>query len=305
MKRIVVKDMRKNGKENQMFQRKQREAKKEEVVKKAGKYNTKKKTQTLPKRRASSRLASVISNKKLEYTKKTVETVTVENSEDDDDDEAEVVERRSIKKNDAQRIKNVNEEEEEEEEVRERRSKNKHDGGSKEIVKNTRSLTRKGKDKKVVEEGGKGKIFVNGKKALLGNRKKEVVRKPKAANEFPSMKNRCSPIALLSIIHGLSKAQNNCVREMGFGALLQSKLMDVPMKMCYYVLERLDVEKMEVVVEKEVLNVNAESVHDMLGLPIGGTLFKDMPVVDEDDEDSCMFEWRQQYENTKHLRLKQ
>ncbi|KAL4562008.1 hypothetical protein LXL04_034196 [Taraxacum kok-saghyz] len=37
--------------------------------------------------------------------------------------------------------------------------------------------------------------------------KKGVVRKPKAANKFPYMKNRCSPIALLSIIHGLSKEQ--------------------------------------------------------------------------------------------------
>ncbi|KAL4573844.1 hypothetical protein LXL04_020664 [Taraxacum kok-saghyz] len=340
-------------------------SKKEEVVKKAGKYNTKKKTQRLPKRRASSRLASVISSKKPEYTKKTVETlvddyvivVTVENSEDDDEDEAKVVERRS-KKNDAQRIKNVNLqnspvtrskiqgvviEEEEEEEVRERMSKtNMMEVCSKEIVKNTRSSTRKCKDKKVVEEGGKGKISVKGKKVVVEfekpsrkkrqlydeddddfvaeagpsrkqkgkvqevkNPKKEVVRKPKAAFDFPSMKNRCSPIALLSIIHGLSKAQKNCVREMGFGTLLQSKLMDVPMKMRYYVLERLDVEKMEVVVEKGVFNVNAKSVHMMLGLPIGGTLFKDMSVVDEDDEDSCMFEWRKQYENTKELRLKQ
>jgi len=214
--------------------------------------------------------------------------------------------------------------------------------GSKEIVKNKRSCTRKGKEKNVVEDGGKGKISVKGKKVVVEfekpsrkkrqmcdedndefvdearpsrkqkgkvhevrNPKKEVVRKEKAANDFPSMKNRCSPISLLSIIHGLSKAQKNCVREMGLGTLLQSKLMDVPMKMCYYVLERLDVEKMEVVVEKGVLNVNAKSVHEMLGLPIGGTLFKDMPVVDEDDEDSCMFEWRKQYENTKDLRLKQ
>ena len=43
-------------------------------MKNAGKYNTKKKTQTLPKRRPSFRLVSVISNKKPEYTKKTVET---------------------------------------------------------------------------------------------------------------------------------------------------------------------------------------------------------------------------------------
>jgi hypothetical protein len=131
------------------------------------------------------------------------------------------------------------------------------------------------------------------------------VRKQKAANDFPSMKNRCSPIALLSIIHGLSKEQKNSIREMGFGTLLQSKLMDVPMKMCYYVLEKLDVEGMKVVVETGVLDVSAQSVNDMLGLHFGGMSFEEMDVVDEDDEESCMFEWKNQFENIKDLRLKQ
>ena len=39
--------------------------------------------------------------------------------------------------------------------------------GSRESVKNTRSSPRKGKDKKVVEEGGKGKISVRGKKVVV------------------------------------------------------------------------------------------------------------------------------------------
>ncbi|KAL4573357.1 hypothetical protein LXL04_020160 [Taraxacum kok-saghyz] len=227
-------------------------------------------------------------------------------------------------------------EEEEEEEVRERRSKNKHDGGSKENVKNKSSSSKKGKDKK---KEPKGKITFVGKRLVVdmekrsrkrlvdeddedvavdeagpsrkGKRqeakkpKKEAVRKQKAANDFPSMKNRCSPIALLSIIHGLSKEQKNSIREMGFGTLLQSKLMDVPMKMCYYVLEKLDVEGMKVVVETGVLDVSAQSVNDMLGLPFGGMSFEEMDVVDEDDEESCMFEWKNQFENIKDLRLKQ
>ncbi|KAL4564718.1 hypothetical protein LXL04_028786 [Taraxacum kok-saghyz] len=273
-------------------------SKKEEVVKKAGNYNTKKKTQTLPERRPSSTLAQRINKSNVQsspVTRSKRKKVIVEEEE---------------------------EEGEEEEEVRERRSKNKHDGGSRENVKNTRSSAMKGKDK-VVEEAAKGKISVRGKKVVVEfekpspstkqkgkgkevkKAKKEVIKKPKEETDFPSMKNKCSPIALISIIHGLSKDQKNCVRDMGLGTVLQSKLMDVPMKMCYYVLERLNVEKMVVVVEKGELKVNAESIHDMLGLPIGGTLFKDMPVVVEDDEDSCMFEWKNQYENTKDLRLKQ
>ena len=44
------------------------------VVKEAEKKDTKKKTQTLPKIRSSSRLASVISSKKPGSRKKTIET---------------------------------------------------------------------------------------------------------------------------------------------------------------------------------------------------------------------------------------
>ncbi|KAL4561673.1 hypothetical protein LXL04_033844 [Taraxacum kok-saghyz] len=106
----------------------------------------------------------------------------------------------------------------------------------------------------VVDEVGPSR---KGKRQEAKKPKKEAVRKPKAANDFSSMKNRCSPIALLSITHGLSKEQKNYICEMGFGTLLQSKLMDVPMKMCYYVLEKLDVEGMKVVLETGVLNVSA------------------------------------------------
>ncbi|KAL4557187.1 hypothetical protein LXL04_035359 [Taraxacum kok-saghyz] len=299
------------------------EGSKNEEVKKAAKHNSKKKYQPLQKRRSSSRLASVMSNKKPESTKNVqnspvtrskAKVVVIEEEEEEED------------------------EEEEEEEERERRSKNKHDGGSKENVKNKSSSSKKGKDKK---EEPKGKITFMGKRVVVemekrsrkrlvdeddedvvvdeagpsrkqkGKRqeakkpKKEVVRKPKAANDFLSMKNRCSPIALLSIIHGLSKEQKKSIREMGFGTLLQSKLMDVPMKMCYYVLKKLDVEGIKVVLETGVLDVSAQSVYDMLGLPLGGMSFEDMEAVDEDDEESCMFEWKHQFENIKDLRLKQ
>ncbi|KAL4580134.1 hypothetical protein LXL04_016315 [Taraxacum kok-saghyz] len=252
---------------------------------KEAKNNSKKKSKPLQKRRYSSRLASVISKKTVEnspVTRSQAKGVVIEVEEDEEDEE---------------------DEEEKEEEVRERRSKNKHDGGSKENVKNKSSSSKKGKDKK---KEPKGKITFVGKRVVVemekrsrkrlvdeddedvvvdeagpsrkGKRqeakkpKKEAVRKQKAANDFPSMKNRCSPIFVLSIIHGLSKEQKNSIWEIGFGTLLQSKLMDVPMKMCYYVLEKLDVEGMKVVVETGVLDVSAQSVNDMLGLPFGGII---------------------------------
>ncbi|KAL4579723.1 hypothetical protein LXL04_015886 [Taraxacum kok-saghyz] len=292
---------------------------------------------------SSSRLPSVISSKKPESRKKTIEIVIVETSEDDKE-EVEVVERRSKKKNNADRIKNVNvqnspvprskkkqvdveeeeEEEEEEVDVKERRSKKKHDAGLKrknpvveeeevEVqesvkLKNTRSSPKKAKDNKVVEEGSKAKISISEKKVVVEIEKPSRKKRQLLDEEDDDFVD----------VPGVSRIQKgkgkevkkevgakDCVREMRFGTLLQSKLMDVPMKMCYYVLERLDVEKVKVVVENGMLNVSAQSVHDMLGLPLGGMSFKDMALVDEGDEESCMFEWKAQFENIKDLRLKQ
>ncbi|KAL4589589.1 hypothetical protein LXL04_002497 [Taraxacum kok-saghyz] len=300
-------------------------SKKDEVVKKAAKNNSKKKSQPLQKRRYSSMLASVISKKTVQnspVTRSQAKGVVIEvedeeeDEEEEDEEEEEVRERRSKNKHDGGSKENVknksssskkgkdkkeepkgkhdggkrvveeeNEEEDEEEEVRERRSKNKHDGGSKENMekRSRKRLVDEDDEDVVVDEVGPSR---KGKRQEAKKPKKEAVRKTKAANDFPSMKNRCSPIALLSIIHGLSKDQKNSIRDMGFGTLLQSKLMDVPMKMCYYVLEKLDVEGMKVVLETGVLDVSVQSVYDRLGLPLGGMSFEEMEAVDEDDKES-------------------
>ncbi|CAH1445325.1 unnamed protein product [Lactuca virosa] len=43
----------------------------------------------------------------------------------------------------------------------------------------------------------------------------------------------------------------------------------------------------------------------MLGLPSGGSLLSNMDYISENNEESCMFEWKKQYENIDKLRLKQ
>ncbi|KAL4574063.1 hypothetical protein LXL04_020885 [Taraxacum kok-saghyz] len=75
--------------------------------------------------------------------------------------------------------------------------------------------------------------------------------------------------------------------------------------MCFYVLENLDVKNLKVEFENGHLVVSAQSVHDMLGLPLGGESFEEMFIVDEDNEESCMFESKKQFSNIKDLRLKQ
>nr|KAJ0204525.1 hypothetical protein LSAT_V11C500235780 [Lactuca sativa] len=106
--------------------------------------------------------------------------------------------------------------------------------------------------------------------------------------EFYSMKNRCSLDALLSIILGMSKEQKESVRSMGFGALLKMKITNISLKPGFYVLQKFDSERMVIDIEGKELKVTAESVHDMLGIPIGGAKLTELDQWLKDDTNSII-----------------
>ncbi|CAH1440368.1 unnamed protein product [Lactuca virosa] len=196
--------------------------------------------------------------------------------------------------------------------------------------------TRSKKSKKEVNEQPKENLTVKGKKLVLdkiktiskihelsdeddsdfksrpGSSKKpkreaKVVNKEKKVEavikEFPSLKNRCSLGSSLGVIQGLSKEHKECVRDMGFRSLLLIKMIDVPLKIIYYVLDHFNFESSKVEFENCQVSIDSKFVHEMLGLPFGGTLLSKMDSISEHDEESCMFEWKKRYENTDKLLL--
>ncbi|CAH1427284.1 unnamed protein product [Lactuca virosa] len=139
-------------------------------------------------------------------------------------------------------------------------------------------------------------------------RETKVLKKHKKAvviKKFPSLKNRCSPGSLLGVIQGLNREQKDCVRAMGFGSLLGMKMIDVPLKIVYYVLDHFNFESLKVEFDNCEVSVDSKSVQEMLGLPSGGSLLSNMDYISENNEESCMFELKKQYENIDKLRLKQ
>ncbi|CAI9285377.1 unnamed protein product [Lactuca saligna] len=115
------------------------------------------------------------------------------------------------------------------------------------------------------------------------------------------MKNRCSPEALLSIILGMSKEQKEFVRSMGFGAFLKMKITDIPLKLGFYVLQKFDSERMVIDIEGKELKVTTEFIHDMLGIPIGGTKLTQLDQWPKDD--TSYDEWKQQFKKDSIIRL--
>ncbi|KAI3810216.1 hypothetical protein L1987_19827 [Smallanthus sonchifolius] len=68
----------------------------------------------------------------------------------------------------------------------------------------------------------------------------------------------------------LSKKQRDAVRSMGFGKLLSLKVDGIPAKLGHYVVDKFDPERMEINLGNVQINVDNESVHQLLGIPNGG-----------------------------------
>nr|KAJ0216445.1 hypothetical protein LSAT_V11C300134480 [Lactuca sativa] len=88
---------------------------------------------------------------------------------------------------------------------------------------------------------------------------------------------------------------------MGFGALLKMKIIDIPLKLGFYVLQKFDSKRMVIDIEGKELKVTAESVHDMLGIPIGGTKLTQLDQWTKDD--TIYDEWKQQFKKDSIIRL--
>ncbi|CAH1423583.1 unnamed protein product [Lactuca virosa] len=89
------------------------------------------------------------------------------------------------------------------------------------------------------------------------------------------------------------KKQKECVRSMGFGSLLKMKIIDIQLKLGFYILQKFDSERMVIDVEGKKLKVTAESVHDMLGIPTGGTILTELDQWPKDD--TSYDEWKQEF----------
>ncbi|CAH1427221.1 unnamed protein product [Lactuca virosa] len=79
---------------------------------------------------------------------------------------------------------------------------------------------------------------------------------------------------------------------MGFGSFLGMKMIDVPLKIVYYVLDHFNFESLEVEFDNCEVSVDSKSVQEMLGLPSGGSLLSNMDYISENNEESW-FEWEE------------
>ncbi|CAH1428082.1 unnamed protein product [Lactuca virosa] len=78
-------------------------------------------------------------------------------------------------------------------------------------------------------------------------------------------------------------------------------MTDIPLKLRFDILQIFDSERMVIVVEGKELKVTAQSIHDMLGIPTGGTILTQLDQCPKDD--TCYDEWKEQFQEGAIIRL--
>ncbi|CAI9278553.1 unnamed protein product [Lactuca saligna] len=149
-------------------------------------------------------------------------------------------------------------------------------------------------EKKLVHESEDSDFETREKK----RRKKKQIKK-----HFDTIRNRCSPGALLSVIQGFNEVQKDCVKDMGFGDLLKMKMTEVPGALSCFVLEKFDLTTKKIILQRGKIDVTRESVHQILGFPLGRKKFSELPF--RTTEDNTYEEWTQQFENKSMIRLQE
>lgn len=79
-------------------------------------------------------------------------------------------------------------------------------------------------------------------------------------------------------IIGLSKDQKKAVEDMGLESIVNMSLEGVPSKLGFYVVDALNTRNMIMDLKHGSIQITPESIHDLMGLPIGG-----INILDKDD----------------------
>lgn len=88
------------------------------------------------------------------------------------------------------------------------------------------------------------------------------------------LQTRSSPKSLQKAVVSLNEKQKEAVRAMGLGGLLCLQVSSLPMKLAYFVVDHLDPDNCLLRINEWEMEIVEEDVHYVLGLPLGGDIFR-------------------------------
>ncbi|GJS33234.1 hypothetical protein Tco_0531616 [Tanacetum coccineum] len=151
--------------------------------------------------------------------------------------------------------------------------------------------TNENKSSSVKKHGRPRKSNDEEKKQTIGSQGK----KHKASSKI---RTRTTPTTLFNAMAILNVDRKKCLHEMGFGSMIGMAIHELLRTLGFYVIDNLDTKTNVLSVSNSSIHVTSESVHDILGIPIGGCSIESLPP--RSPNDPLIKEWFSQFgEKTK------
>ncbi|PWA35990.1 hypothetical protein CTI12_AA604320 [Artemisia annua] len=117
------------------------------------------------------------------------------------------------------------------------------------------------------------------------------------SNGLMSITSRQCPTKLFNVVRTLSDAQKKDVRDMGFESILELDILVNPLKLGYWVVDRLNTKSLCLEMDNKKLRISSQSVKDIFGFPMGKIKVEDSKRADT--HNNVTQEWRRQYPPAK------
>ncbi|CAH9076699.1 unnamed protein product, partial [Cuscuta europaea] len=118
--------------------------------------------------------------------------------------------------------------------------------------------------------------------------KKRSIKEIKSG--YRSIRTRSSPHVLVKALSGMTDAQKEDIKKIGFGAVFNLDIAEIPGKLGYWVVENFDPKKCSLVLlDGSIVRITEEDVARVLGFPLGGK-----KIVQKKKNEDCALlqEWR-------------
>nr|GEZ22740.1 hypothetical protein [Tanacetum cinerariifolium]GEZ32269.1 hypothetical protein [Tanacetum cinerariifolium] len=146
-----------------------------------------------------------------------------------------------------------------------------------ESKKQTIGSKRKGREYKV-EDDDDNEAKVKRKRNQKNNKRKIVDE-----SSFEFEVTTTSSKALFNAMAILNVDRKKCLYEMGFGSLIGMEIHELPGMLGFYAIDNLDTKTNVLSLTDNSILVNSQSVHDILGIPMGGCSLESLESRSPDD----------------------
>nr|GEZ65383.1 ulp1 protease family, C-terminal catalytic domain-containing protein [Tanacetum cinerariifolium] len=149
----------------------------------------------------------------------------------------------------------------------------------------TSSVKRRGRPRKNNDES---------KKQTIGSKRKEREYKVEDDDDNEAkICTRTTPTALFNAMAILNVDRKKCLYVMGFGSLIGMAIHELQGMLGFYVIDNLDTETNVLSLNDNSILVNLQSVHEILGIPMGGCSLESLESRSPDD--TFIKEWFSQF----------